>query len=286
MKNLWFWLFVFFASLVGILLVIRLIVRSQGFTMGNVLYVEIDGNIDDKKIPEITEWAYKKLKDDKLNRIKGVFVYINSPGGSAASSEEMYQVLRFAHKKGKKVVAYIHSIGASGGYYIASGADKIVANPAALTGSIGAIIILPEVTELSKKLGVSWDIYKSGKNKDLTQPFRKRTPEDSVLLTELAKDIWKVFLKRVAESRGKKPEDLLPIADGRVLTAPQALEWGLVDTLGTKYDAVEILKKMAGIKKVRFIKKPKKQNLLKQIFENSSSISEMLEDWLIPRAYF
>ncbi len=267
-------------------MVIRVFVRSEVLSMGNVLYVEIDGNIDDKKIPELTDWVYDRLKRDRFNRIKGVFVYINSPGGSAASSEAMYQVLKYAKKRGKKVVAYIHSVGASGGYYIASAADRIVANPAALTASIGAIIILPEVTELSKKMGVSWDIYKSGKNKDLTQPFRKRTEEDSVLLTELAKEIWKVFLSRVAESRGKRPEDLMPIADGRVMTAAQALEWGLVDTLGTKYDAVELLKKMTGVKKVRFIKRPKKASLLKSLFGETSVLHDMVEDWLIPKAHF
>ncbi len=283
---MWLWLFIFFALLTGVLLVVRVLVKSQVLYTGNVLYVEIDGNIDDKKIPELTDWVYDKLKGDRLNRIKGVFVYINSPGGSAASSEAMYQVLKYAERRGKKVVAYIHSVGASGGYYIASAADKIVANPAALTASIGAIIILPEVTELSRKMGVSWDIYKSGKNKDLTQPFRKRTEEDSVLLTELAKEIWKVFLNRVAESRGKKPEDLLPIADGRVMTAAQALEWGLVDTLGTKYDAIEVLKKIAGIKKVRFIKRPKKTSILKSIFGETSTLHEMVEDWLIPKAHF
>ena len=286
MRNLWFWLFIFFAALTGILLVLRILVKSQTLSLGNVLYVEIDGNIDDRKIPEIADWAYEKLKGDRMNRIKGVFVYINSPGGSAASSETMYQVLKFAEKKGKKVVAYIHSIGASGGYYIASAADTIVANPAALTGSIGAIIILPEVTELSKKVGVSWDIYKSGKNKDLTQPFRKRTEEDSVLLTELAKEIWKVFLNRVAEGRGKKPEDLVEIADGRILTAEQALKWGLIDVLGTKYDAIEILKKMTGIKKVKLIKRPKKTNLLKQVFGTTARIGEMMDEWMLPKALF
>ncbi|NPA79668.1 MAG: signal peptide peptidase SppA [Thermotogae bacterium] len=286
MKNVWFWLLVFVALLSGILLILRIVVRTNVITLGNVLYVPIDENIDDKKIPDLTDWVYEKLRKDKRNRIKAVFVYINSPGGSAASSEAMYQVLKLARSKGKKVIAYIHSIGASGGYYIASAADKIVANPAALTGSIGAIIIIPEITELSKKVGVSWDIYKSGKNKDLTQPFRKRTEEDSLLLTELAKEIWKVFLNRVAESRGKSPEELMPIADGRILTAEQALRWGLVDTLGTKYDALEILKREAGVKKIRFIKRKEKRNIWKQLMEGTSVISEKLEDWMIPRANF
>jgi len=277
---------VFVALLSGILLILRIVVRTNVITLGNVLYVPIDENIDDKKIPDLTDWVYEKLRKDKRNRIKAVFVYINSPGGSAASSEAMYQVLKLARSKGKKVIAYIHSIGASGGYYIASAADKIVANPAALTGSIGAIIIIPEITELSKKVGVSWDIYKSGKNKDLTQPFRKRTEEDSLLLTELAKEIWKVFLNRVAESRGKSPEELMPIADGRILTAEQALRWGLVDTLGTKYDALEILKREAGVKKIRFIKRKEKRNIWKQLMEGTSVISEKLEDWMIPRANF
>jgi len=282
---MWFWVLVFVALLSGSLLVLRIMSRMQVLG-GNTLYVELESSIDDKEIPKLADWMYQKIKNDKLNRIKAVFIYINSPGGSAASSETMYQLIKMAQKRGKKVVAYIHSVGASGGYYIASAADKIVANPAALTGSIGAIIVIPEITELSKKVGISWDIYKSGKNKDLTQPFRKRTEEDSLLLTELAKEIWKVFLNRVAESRGKRVEDLLPIADGRILTAEEALRWGLVDKLGTKYDALELLKKEARLKRMVFIKRKKKKSLLDQIIKGTSDFSNKIEDWMIPRANF
>ncbi|NPB04543.1 MAG: signal peptide peptidase SppA [Thermotogae bacterium] len=285
MRNMWFWVLVFVALLSGSLLVLRIMSRMQVLG-GNTLYVELESSIDDKEIPKLADWMYQKIKNDKLNRIKAVFIYINSPGGSAASSETMYQLIKMAQKRGKKVVAYIHSVGASGGYYIASAADKIVANPAALTGSIGAIIVIPEITELSKKVGISWDIYKSGKNKDLTQPFRKRTEEDSLLLTELAKEIWKVFLNRVAESRGKRVEDLLPIADGRILTAEEALRWGLVDKLGTKYDALELLKKEARLKRMVFIKRKKKKSLLDQIIKGTSDFSNKIEDWMIPRANF
>ena len=277
----------FLLLLSGVLVAVRLTVKlGLTGTGGNVLYVEIDGPIDDKRVPEVAEWIYTTLERDRFNRIKGVFVYINSPGGSAASSEEVYQALKAASKSGRKVVAYIHSIGASGGYFVASAADRIVANPAALTGSIGAIIVIPEITKLSEKLGVSWDIYKSGKNKDLTQPFKRRTEEDSVLLTELAKEIWRVFLKRVAEGRGKGEEDLLPIADGRLLTASEALKWGLVDTLGTKHTAVEILKRDLGLKKVRFVKKKKKKRLLQQILEGGGLLGDHVADWMIPRANF
>jgi signal peptide peptidase SppA, 36K type len=254
------------------------------FVFGNVLYVKINTSIDDEEIPKLAQWVYEVLDSDKANRIKAVFVEINSPGGSAASSEEMHQALKYARSKGKKVIAYIHSVGASGGYYIASAADKIVANPTALTGSIGAIIMIPDLVELSGKLGVKWDIYKSGENKDLTQPFRRRTEKDSALLTELAKDIWKVFLERVAESRGKKVEELLPIADGRILTAQEALKWNLVDTLGTRREALDILKKEANIKKINFVERKKRTRLLQRLIEGEQVIN--LKELLMPRAYF
>lgn len=282
-RDIWM-LFVVFMVVLAVLIFIFVRIVAINFSFGNVLYVKIHTNIDDEKIPELAQWVYENLEKDKRNRIKAVFVDINSPGGSAASSEEMYQALQYAKKKGKKVIAYIHSIGASGGYYIASAADKIVANPTALTGSIGAIIILPDIVDLSNKLGIKWDIYKSGENKDLTQPFRKRTEKDSIILTELSKDIWKVFLERVAKSRGKKPEDLLPIADGRVLTAPEALKWGLVDTLGTRYDALEILKKEAKIKKIKFIEKREKRRFLQRLLEGEEVFN--IKEYLMPRVYF
>ncbi|MEO0139206.1 MAG: signal peptide peptidase SppA [candidate division WOR-3 bacterium] len=282
-KDVWM-LFVVFIVILAVLIFLFVRIVAINFSFGNVLYVKIHTNIDDEKIPELAQWVYETVEKDKGNRIKAVFVDINSPGGSAASSEEMYQALQYAKKKGKKVIAYIHSIGASGGYYIASAADKIVANPTALTGSIGAIIIVPDIVDLSNKLGIKWDIYKSGENKDLTQPFRKRTEKDSILLTELSKDIWKVFLERVAKSRGKKPEDLLPIADGRVLTAPEALKWGLVDTLGTRYDALEILKKEAKVKKIRFIEKREKKRFLQRLLEGEEVFN--IKEYLMPRVYF
>lgn len=273
-------LVILFIVILGVVVFLFLRVVRLNFSYGNVLYVKIDTTIDDDKIPKLAEWVYEEIEKDG-GRIKAVFVEINSPGGSAASSEEMYQALQFAKRKGKKVIAYIHSIGASGGYYIASAADKIVANPTALTGSIGAIIIVPDIVQLSNKLGIKWDIYKSGKNKDLTQPFRSRTEEDSVFLTELAKDIWKVFLERVAKSRKKSIDELMPIADGRVLTAPEALKWGLVDTLGTRYQALQILKEEAKIKKIRFVEKKDKKRLLQRLIEGES-----LLELLKPKVYF
>ncbi len=255
------------------------------FALGNVLYVKIDTVIDDEKMPAIAQWIYETIDSDKANRIKAVFVEINSPGGSAASSEEIHQALMYARRKGKKVIAYIHSIGASGGYYIACAANKIVANPTALTGSIGAILIIPDFVDLSNKVGVKWDIYKSGENKDLTQPFRRRTEKDSLLLTELAKDIWKVFLERVAESRGKKVDDILPIADGRILTAKEALNWNLVDTLGTRWDALEILKGEANIKKIRFVERKEKIGLLRRIIDMNDASLDPIK-LLMPKVYF
>lgn len=282
-KDLLLLVLIFIIVLVFALFVFVRVLRLN-FLFGNTLYVKIDKPIDDDEIPKLAQWVYDVIDSDKANRIKAVFVEINSPGGSAASSEEMYQALKYAKSKGKKVIAYIHSIGVSGGYYMASVADKIVANPTALTGSIGAIIVVPDIVDLSSKLGIKWDIYKSGENKDLTQPFRRRTEKDSVLLTELAKDIWKVFLERVAESRKRKVEDLLPIADGRILTAQEALKWNLVDTLGTRRDALEILKKEAKIKKVSFIQRRERKGLLQRMLEGESLI--YIWEILKPKAYF
>jgi len=127
-KDLLILVLVFLLVLVFALFVFVRVLRLN-FLFGNTIYVKIDKPIDDNEIPKLAQWIYKVIDSDKANRIKAVFVEINSPGGSAASSEEMYQALKYAKSKGKKVIAYIHSIGASGGYYIASVADKIVAIP-------------------------------------------------------------------------------------------------------------------------------------------------------------
>ena len=186
-----------------------------------------------------------KFKKDK--GIKAIILRINSPGGAVGPTQEIYrEVLKTA--KTKKVVASMGGVAASGGYYIAAGADKIVANPGTITGSIGVLMEFVQLEDLLKKIGINLEVMKSGEFKDIGFPHRKLTARDRELINALVADIQKQFVEAVASGRNLNMERVQEVADGRIFSGAQAKELGLVDVLGNFEDAVEIAKDMAGIK--------------------------------------
>ena len=140
------------------------------------------------------------------------------------------------------------SLAASGGYYIASATNKIVANPGTITGSISVIMEFIQIEDLLKKVGVSLEVLKSGEFKDIGSPHRKMTEKEKKLIKDLISDIQKQFVNAVARGRDLSEEKVREIADGRIFSGAQAKELGLVDLLGNFQDAVDLAKKMAGIK--------------------------------------
>ncbi|MGA1863563.1 MAG: signal peptide peptidase SppA, partial [bacterium] len=175
-------------------------------------------------------------KDDDM---AAIVIRIDSPGGAVAPSQEIYtELLKFKEKTKKKVVASLASVGASGGYYIACAADKIIANPGSMTGSIGAIIKLQNLKDLFEKIGYEEQVIKSGKFKDIGSYSRKLTNEERELFQGLVDDIHQQFIESVAKSRDLKIEDIKKIADGRIFTGQQAMEFHLIDSLGTLEDAI------------------------------------------------
>lgn len=179
--------------------------------------------------------------------VKGIVLRINSPGGGVAPSQEIYEAVRSFRKSGKLVVASLGSVAASGGYYIACAADTIMANPGTVTGSIGVIFEFPYVEELLKKIGVDMEVIKSGRYKDAGSPTRKLTTEERALFQAVIDDTWEQFVAAVADGRSMKPEEVKRIADGRIFTGRQAMNEGLVDTLGTFEDAKKMAKKACGL---------------------------------------
>jgi len=175
---------------------------------------------------------------------KAVLLYINSPGGSVVASDEIYRVLK---QMTKPVVAYLGDTAASGAYYIACGADKIVAHPASLTGSIGVIVEVPNIEKLMDKLGVEVTVIKSGPFKDEGSLFRGMTEEEKAYWEELVKRVHQMFVEVVAESRHLPKDKVEAIADGRVYLGEEALELGLVDELGSFDDALALAAEMGGI---------------------------------------
>lgn len=185
--------------------------------------------------------------------VKAVVLRINSPGGTVASSQEMYSAVVKCREK-KPVVVSMGDISASGGYYISSAADLIVANPGTLTGSIGVILNGMNFQKLLDKIGISNNIIKSGKLKDIVSPFRQMTPQERALLQKLINNAYGQFIDAIVEGRinyinAKYPDRKLKLtekilkenADGRIFTGKQALEIGLVDQLGD----IEVAKKEA-----------------------------------------
>jgi len=180
------------------------------------------------------------------SQIKGIILKINSPGGGVGPSQEIYSETRRTAKT-KNVVASIGSLGASGAYYIASAADKIVANPGTLTGSIGVLMEFIRVEELLKKIGIEMEVIKSGEFKDIGSPNREMTERERRMLKNLIEDIRNQFVTAVAQGRNMPREKVLELADGRIFSGREAKELGLVDYLGNFQDAVNVAKRMAKI---------------------------------------
>jgi len=193
----------------------------------------------------------------KDGQIKAIILRVNSPGGGVAPSQEIYREVRKTVMS-KKVIASMGSLAASGGYYVASAADKIVANPGTLTGSIGVIMEFVQIEELLKKIGVGMEVLKSGEFKDIGSPHRKMSEREKELIRALILDVQKQFVEAVARGRNLPVEKVEEIADGRILSGAQSKGLGLVDQLGNFEDAVDLAKRLAGIKGEVTLVYPKK----------------------------
>jgi protease-4 len=179
--------------------------------------------------------------------LKAVVLRIDSPGGSPAASQELNEQVQRLKQSGKKVVVSCGDMAASGGYYVAVAADKIVADPATLTGSIGVISTIPNLQDLYSKIGYKEQVFKSGPYKDMMSPSRPITPEEAQIMQGIIDDTYSQFVQAVANGRGLPVDQVLKLADGRVYTGDQAKQLGLVDELGGLYEAVALAGKMAGI---------------------------------------
>lgn len=189
----------------------------------------------------------EQLREAADDPIKALVVRINSPGGSAAASQEIYQEILRVRESGKVVVVSMADVAASGGYKVACAADYIVANPGTMTGSIGVILDASNVKELYEMLGIEYDVIQSGEHKDILNPARPLEDEERQLLQEMVDDIYEQFVDVVVEGRDLDREEVLALADGRVFTGRQALEAGLIDETGNLFDAITLAAEEAGI---------------------------------------
>lgn len=217
--------------------------EAPSFALGDkVGVVEIDSVISDSR--EVIRGIRSFVEDAG---VKAIVLRIDSPGGGAVASQEIYEEVVKARKV-KPVVASFGGVAASGGYLVASAADKIVANPATMTGSIGVVMHYTNLEELFKKIGYKGYVIKSGTYKDAGSPFREMTPEEKQLIQEMVDNVHQQFVKGVAEGRKLPIEKIAAIADGRVFSGEQALALKLVDELGNLEDTIDRAAQMAGIK--------------------------------------
>jgi protease-4 len=186
----------------------------------------------------------KRAEED--DNIKSVVLRINSPGGSAAASQELYHAIKRLTEK-KPVVASMADVAASGGYYIALPAERIIANQATMTGSIGVRLSFLHYYELMDEIGVDGGSITSGPYKDIGSPWRDMTENERELLQGMIDNIYKQFVEHVSESREMDLEQARELADGRIFTGEQAQDAGLIDELGGFTDAVKVAGELGGI---------------------------------------
>lgn len=207
-----------------------------------VALISIEGIIVDSK--EVINELKQYVKDPS---VKAIVLRIDSPGGAVAPAQEIYEEVKKTVAK-KKVLVSMGSVAASGGYYIASPATKIIANPGTLTGSIGVIMEVPNIEGLLNKLGIKTEVVKSGKHKDIASMFRGINKDEREILQGVMDNVHEQFIRAVAEGRGMLVDDVKKIADGRVFTGEQAQKIGLVDELGNLEDTVQTAARLSGIK--------------------------------------
>ena len=239
-----------------------------------VLVVEVEGLISGlgrdnpfNRDGDIISAVYSRLRkaaEDDL--VKGVILKLDTPGGDVTSSDILYrEILNFKDRTGLPVVGLMMGVAASGGYYVASACDTVVAHGSTITGSIGVISVFPSVAGLFSWVGVDVRVIKSGALKDAGSPFRGMSPEEQKVFQGIVTEMYEDFLKVVHNRRkdAVSMDELRRLADGRVYTGLQALDLKLVDSVGYFDDALKATLNLAGLKEARVIAYthyPKKQN--------------------------
>lgn len=228
---------------------------------GSVLPTTDEGINSEKVIKDL-----RKLKDD--DDVKAVVLRVNSPGGSAYGSEQIWYAISQLKEK-KPVIVSMGDFAASGGYYISCNADTIVAEPTTLTGSIGIFGMVPNFQAVTKKIGVNIDIEKTNSLADMGSGFRPMTETEKALMQKTVEQGYDLFTTRCAEGRGMTQEQIDAIGQGRVWTGTMALERGLVDVLGGLDDAIEIAVEKAGIEQYTLKSYPEQEGGLLSMFSDA-----------------
>jgi protease-4 len=233
-----------------------------------VAVVELEGLIAE------TDDVVRELRQHRDNpSVRAVVIRINSPGGVVGPTQEVYDALLRLREAKKPVVASLGSVAASGGYYVAVGADQIYANPGSLTGSIGVIMQMANVDTLLKKVGVDYVVVKAGQFKDIGNFARPMTPEERRVIQALLDDVHGQFIDAVAKGRKLDRAAVVQFADGRVFSGTQALNLKMVDALGGLEDAINAAAKLANLPTPPSVERPRRKFSIIDLVRNELGLA-------------
>lgn len=243
-------------------LVERAILRDSWLAFDKVALIDVTGVITNAPRRELLgpgehplSLLLEQLNKARQDRaVKAVLLRINSPGGGVVASELMHNEITHFKRSGKPVIAVMTDLATSGGYYIACACDEILAQPSSVTGSIGVVMQMFDISGTMEIVGVQADAITSGALKDSGSPFRTMRPEEREIFQTIVNEMYDRFVDVVVRGRkGLNEEAVRRLADGRVYTAKQALQAGLIDRIATLRDAVQLAKKRAGIRRARLV---------------------------------
>ncbi|MHB1346411.1 MAG: signal peptide peptidase SppA [Candidatus Humimicrobiaceae bacterium] len=293
-------LFLFTSCAFGAGLFFGAAVRGEDFSNSEAIYqIDFKGEISSSEagsllsaggvtIERFTAQLNEAVKNDY---VKVILIRMDSPGGIASASQEMYEELK---KVDKPVLVSVSGLCASGAFYVSCAADKIMANKTSEIGSIGVIMQVPNLEGLYDKLGIKYTTIKQGKYKDAGSPDRELTEEEKILLEEQTRQIYEIFIADVAEGRKMEVSKVREIATGWVYLGEEAKELGLIDGIGTYSDAVKEAARMGSIKGEPRIIKGSEQSFFDMVSGYSGLISglkdlalikSLLDDNGIPSGY-
>lgn len=260
-----------------------------------VLLVEISGVLTSAKpggvldrffhrlsLPARFKEELTKATDDEA--VKAIVLRISTPGGTVTASDILYHEIQEMKKTRKvPVIASIMDLGTSGGYYVAMAADRVVAHPSSVTGSLGVIMLTLNASGLMEKIGVRADAVMSGPHKDMGSPFRTMTDQDRAIFQGVIDSLYARFLRVIEQGRPDlKPETIRQLADGRIYSATQAKDHGLIDGIGYLDDALELAKKEAGIEEAQVVMYRRPGGYQPNIYAQSPGAPGRT-DWIFPK---
>ncbi len=261
-----------------------------------VLLIDISGILTSAKPSGVLNRLFDRLslptrfkeeltKAAEDEQVKAIVFRINTPGGTVTAADILYHEIQELKKTRKiPVIASIMDLGTSGGYYVAMAADRVVAHPSSVTGSLGVIMLTLNASGLMEKIGIRADTVTSGPHKDMGSPFRTMTDQDRVIFQGVIDSFYARFLHVIEQGRPNlKPETIRQLADGRIYSAPQAKEHGLIDAIGYVDDALQLAKHEAGIEEAQVIMYQRAGGYHPNIYAQGSGKLTGDTDWVFPR---